>query len=1507
MKRGIVASLAVLAGVSFGETCTWTGAWDVEPQEGDAIVIASGDLTWKSPLPMSVASWTQNADYTGTVTFDTGLETFTVTGDVTLNGGTWTHTANPSFKSTDEGWMSGRGTKQLIVSCGGNFTIEENAAIDVHNMGFRNAQGPAVRCHGGNGSAQTGKCYGSLFSPITIGSGGRDQAGGGAVHLTVAGALTVDGPINADCVTNGGGDHHGAGGSVFLVAGSMSGAGNITAIYGYSPSTTSGGGGRISLKLTGDGDFSGLTGSITTAKGIKSESGAGTIYYETKAQAGGKGKLVLDNAGTSSEVVGRGADIFNDGETYDFDEIVIRNGGRLTIHSGAVVSAKKITGHSYTYSYLELNGGTLKLPADYVLTNVRIRNRATDSRLLVGDDGDLILGSGAYLYTTTAATELTVPGDLTVKSGAVATSDATASTSDSGYGIRLQVLGDMTVESGGLLNAVGLGFNKDMESIGRGTSGSSCGGSHGGVVAGAPVTRAYGSVKYPDTLGSGVLSRTERAGGRIRVKVGGTLTVNGMIDASGSVCNGCSLSTSGGSIWVTAGALAGSGFICAGGGYLQTSTYPGAGGRVAVYLTGATSTFDGFYQAGGDITACGARSQNVEKGRASKEFNKPVGAGGTVYLSDVSSGKPFGRLIVENRDSATRTCGATIGPNVTDTDVDAVVFRTNGVLRIGQDGCLKVHQDFARDPLRKDKFITEAGDADHAAGTVEFIDAAQISEVTGTNDFAKLVVNAPGKTVKFGTANEATCTEVGVFEITGDESAKVSIRSMTDGTSWPLRVYGSAAVNFADVRDSDASTGLKISAKDSTDGGNNENWKFSTIVVGETITWTGASDSNWSNVDNWDRQREPVDTDVVVIPEGKANMPALSAAVTLNTLEVQSGAQLALAGYYLDVTNRLTVAGSLVCSAQEVITLSGPTVDFAGGSFICANSTLVTAGDLDLAFNPNAQDFHIVRFTRTGGTTAVSDAFKAYQLYLDSATPVTYRFAKAKTVETADFYLSGVGAGNAPAITLSSAEDSAAWLLKVTRTSRVQGALVRDSHATASASEVCANDPSTNLGGNDKWRFDVNIREWIGGNAGASFNDGANWKDGNLPDASSLVYFSEDAKLSVVEPITIRELVVAAGTVDFVRGTNEITVAESLTVEDGAVLSMTSPLKVNGNAMLRKGATMTHDQINEAQGSFTNHIELTVGLDLYVESGARIDASLKGFHHSSIGAGGLGHANGPSHGGVGASGKPSYDSVFAPIHPGSPSISGDAGNIAGGAVKIVVAGTIHLDGTVSVNGKSDSNWSVGTGGSVWITAGDLTGGGSISANAGQEDAQSSNGASGGRIAVVLTAGEGAGWTGSMSATERLGVEKSHSRLGAPGTIYFEKASEGPKGGTLYLNGQVNAHYPVAYNRDGTCCVTLDNPGWDSVEDFRRVKIAVSNAVNVRLTKDMRAEDIVCSAANEYSLPLIDVQSHVLTLESREHRRGRGWDLPSGMSYTNIVDTTQGGAIVWPKAFMIFIR
>ena len=257
-------------------TCTWTGAWDTTPSAAeDEIVIESGDLTWSSSMPAKVASWTQGSSYTGTVTFDTGLNEFEVTGDVTLEGGTWTHSANPTnLKSSDDGWKTGRGTKQLIVKCGGDFNLAATASINVKGKGFYFAQGPGWSGsggagHGGSGQIQSqsyyssrapGKCYGSVKCPNTIGSGGSGTSygtiGGGAVKLTVTGKLTLNGSINAEAgdTNSSGGNcqyYSGSGGSVWLTAAEITGAGGISARGGNVTAQGGGGGGRVALYVTG--------------------------------------------------------------------------------------------------------------------------------------------------------------------------------------------------------------------------------------------------------------------------------------------------------------------------------------------------------------------------------------------------------------------------------------------------------------------------------------------------------------------------------------------------------------------------------------------------------------------------------------------------------------------------------------------------------------------------------------------------------------------------------------------------------------------------------------------------------------------------------------------------------------------------------------------------------------------------------------------------------------------------------------------------------------------------------------------------------------------------------------------------------------------------------------------------------------------------------------------------------------------------------------------------------
>jgi len=314
------ATFVTLAGDA--ETRVWTGwggdglasnpaNWlgDEAPQTGDGIVLSalsSSNLTWDAAAPHSVAAWSQ-AEYGGLVTFETvygtGFTNFTVTGDVTLESGTWTHQDNTTAE-----------TYRLRVSVGGDLTLMPAAAIDVSERGYNRrlgegydvANSPVTNGAGHGGAPGRGNAaltYGSIVYPNRIGSGGREGKGGGAIDLTVAGTTAlpdidlVDSRIRANGETRNGGG--GAGGSIVLTTGGLMGGGSLKA-DGGGGNRGHGSGGRIAIILTGpEATFESWTGSATTFGGPGGSSGdagaGGTVYRQAYADGHGHGTAIVDN------------------------------------------------------------------------------------------------------------------------------------------------------------------------------------------------------------------------------------------------------------------------------------------------------------------------------------------------------------------------------------------------------------------------------------------------------------------------------------------------------------------------------------------------------------------------------------------------------------------------------------------------------------------------------------------------------------------------------------------------------------------------------------------------------------------------------------------------------------------------------------------------------------------------------------------------------------------------------------------------------------------------------------------------------------------------------------------------------------------------------------------------------------------------------------------------------------------------------------------------------------
>jgi len=272
--------------------------------------------------------------------------------------------------------------------------------------------------------------------------------------------------------------------------------------------------------------------------------------------------------------------------------------------------------------------------------------------------GDLLIDNGGA--TGAAATLLSDPetlDSLTINSGAMVdlagalTTDAFRLASGAKLshpakqegGLQLTVTGDAVIEAGGRVTADGLGHTggpgRSNGSSNR-SGGGGYGGSGGDGIGGRSGGPTYGSAMAPVELGSGDAYGTP-GGGAIRLVVGGTLTVAGSVTAAGIDGADHHGGGSGGSIYLTVGALAGEGVIAAGGGNspgpvgVETEGGGGGGGRVALYYHDR-SAFSGSIIADGGTGFENGEAGSIYLGELQGPFVRSVdlghGAGGADHL-----------------------------------------------------------------------------------------------------------------------------------------------------------------------------------------------------------------------------------------------------------------------------------------------------------------------------------------------------------------------------------------------------------------------------------------------------------------------------------------------------------------------------------------------------------------------------------------------------------------------------------------------------------------------------------------------------------------------------------------------------------------------------------------------------------------------------------------------------------------------------------------------------------
>ncbi len=235
---------------------------------------------------------------------------------------------------------------------------------------------------------------------------------------------------------------------------------------------------------------------------------------------------------------------------------------------------------------------------------------------------NVTIANMAIVYPTA---ELTI-GDLHVAADGVL-----LHSTGSEAGLVVNIGGDAIVDSAGAISASGRGY---APSGGPGEGGDayySAGAGHGGNGGGsngASGGNAYGDVLAPTALGSGGGNSTDggRGGGAIRLIVTGTCQIDGQLVAHGNTATGHGGGGSGGSIYVTAGTLAGGGTIGANGGTVVNGNCGGGGGgRIAIEY--------GLNEFGGAITANGS-------------YGYQYGGAGSIYTK--ANTDAVGHLLLDN-------------------------------------------------------------------------------------------------------------------------------------------------------------------------------------------------------------------------------------------------------------------------------------------------------------------------------------------------------------------------------------------------------------------------------------------------------------------------------------------------------------------------------------------------------------------------------------------------------------------------------------------------------------------------------------------------------------------------------------------------------------------------------------------------------------------------------------------------------------------------------------------
>jgi len=1252
---------------------------------------------------------------------------------------------------------------KIILDIVNDCTVAAGGRIDVSALGYNAKQGPGYGGSGTRGGSYGGRgwsdhatlygeTYGSITAPTNCGSGGDSTAGGGAVILAVEGETKVYGYIKANSGSAGQWNYAGAGGSVFLTTSNLVGTGTIEART--VASHFSGGGGRIAVVLTGSDSFGSVNMITYASQDLGADGAAGTVYLEKESDDAGQGELVVNQ----NNYLGNGAwavTAMSDKEakSYQFSRFTATNSGVLVVGSDDSMNLTGATlkGETNVFAGIIVDGGTLTVDSSWTLTDlmVAIRSGSTfdvPAELTIGSDGILAIDSSH-----------TISGDVTVEDGGKISHTANSTTE--AYRMDLTIGGDLQVDAGGAVDVDDKGYATK-----KGPGYVTWGASHGGVGNGQGPT--YGSIVSPTNCGSG--GSTRAGGGAAILTVEGEARVYGFIKANATLGGQWNGAGAGGSVFLTTSNLVGTGTIQAS----ATSTdsrYSGGGGRIAVHLTGAGSSFGSV-----GMTAYGGNGPGSD------------GAAGTVYRLAASQGQNEGTLIIDQpHNSAYYT---SIDSLVTAASVGDVIIRNNGELKVETDQTLQVSGNWSNANDNVSAFTADAG------GRVEFIGTGDAT-VFGSTTFQELVCTNVSKQINFE-AGETTAVDEELIW-TGPSDTSLVLRSTSPGDQWRFDVDPGITVlhvSYVNVKDSDATPGQDVTAVLSKDSGNNDGWVFG--VAGETNWWTGGVSTNWADNGNWSLGRPPAWFDGgTIVSNDCAYYPTLPSDKTLGYFEMKDPSELSLGGYDLTVNDNAVIAGTVTATDTETLTFNGD-VDFTSGTFTQAQSTVVLADTDAQSMTSDGASCHRLTVTNSGRTVSFSDKVSAAYFRNESVSlafsngvtaaefrayttdgPITQQFAGLSTSTITDMFLLG---SEGKTNWLVSSSSGTKWNLGVDRIAYVKHANVEDSDADPGVTIYPVDSVDTGPN-NDNWVFTDNWLTWHG-TVSSDFSASGNWTPATSPDASARVNIDGNGDNAPVlsSAASVLELLLGGDeTSSLDLDDHSLTVGENLRVMGFGTLTANKPVTISNDLTVLDGGAITHAENTSTEAY---KINMTVGGDFYFGSTAEIDVDYKGY---DSGGPGTGNGRGGSYGGQGGAynngdANPTYGSVLAPTNCGS-----DGAYDGGGAVQFTVTGETWLYGYIHANGEYAGSYSSGgSGGSIFLTTSSLVGNGTLEAEGGGCDSAAAGG--GGRIAVVLTTGTSFDEM-TMKVRGGIGNRLSQAFNGANGTIYLQTGSQAAGAGTVIVD------------------------------------------------------------------------------------------------------------------------